>query len=226
MTSLTSRSACSTRCEKTGRYRAIGERRTPVRRGLVEASLEPARRSIISTYLIAADADVGQVTAKCGLNLSGSRRVLHTVGMIRIGTSADLGAATGVYRRASLSNAGDRDKLLAHPEYLVLGPEGLAEGRTHVAEEDGSLVGFATWIETAGTMELEDLFVEPGYRRRGIAAALVNRIVDVLRARGVERLEVTANPHALGFYRAVGFIDCGVAETEFGAAPRMELVIS
>jgi len=56
--------------------------------------------------------------------------------MIRLGTSADLAAASGVYRRASLSNAGDRDNLPAHPEYLVLGPEGLAEGRTHVAEQD------------------------------------------------------------------------------------------
>ncbi len=96
--------------------------------------------------------------------------------MIRLGTSADLAAATSVYRRASLCNAGDRDNLLAHPKYLI-------------------------------------------------AAALINRIVEVLRARGVERLEVTANPHALGFYRAAGFIDCGVAETEFGAAPRMELAI-
>jgi hypothetical protein len=51
--------------------------------------------------------------------------------MIRLGTSADLAAASSVYRRASLSNAGDRDNLLAHPEYLILGPEGLAEGRTH-----------------------------------------------------------------------------------------------
>jgi len=37
---------------------------------------------------------------------------------------------------------------------------------------------------------------------------------------------VTANPHALGFYRTVGFVDCGVAETEFGAAPRMVLALS
>lgn len=152
--------------------------------------------------------------------------LLHTVGMIRLGTSADLAAATSVYRRASLSNAGDRDNLLAHPEYLILAPEGLAEGRTHVAEEDGSLVGFATWIETVGTVELEDLFVDPGYMRRGIATALVNRIADVLRARGAERLEVTANPDALGFYRAIGFIVCGAAETELGAAPRMVLAIS
>ena len=146
--------------------------------------------------------------------------------MIRLGTAADLAAASEVYRRASLSNAGDRDNLLAHPGYLILGPEGLAEGRTHVAEEDGSVVGFATWAETASASELEDLFVDPGYVRRGIATALVSRIAEVLRARGAERLEVTANPHALGFYRAVGFIDCGVAETALGAAPRMVLMLS
>jgi ribosomal protein S18 acetylase RimI-like enzyme len=146
--------------------------------------------------------------------------------MIRLGTSADLAAASGVYRRASLSNAGDRDNLLAHPEYLVLGPEGLSEGRTHVAEQDSSVVGFATWAETAGTIELEDLFVDPDYMRRGIATALVSRVAEVLRARGAERLEVTANPHAMGFYRATGFIDCGIAETNFGAAPRLVLVLS
>ena len=145
--------------------------------------------------------------------------------MIRLGVPADLPAAMGVYRRASLSNAGDRDNLLAHPEFLILGPEGLAEGRTYVAEEDGSVVGFATWAEADGSIELEDLFVDPGWMRRGIATALVSRIVDVLRARGAECLEVTANPHARGFYSAAGFIDCGMAETDFGAAPRMMLAI-
>ena len=145
--------------------------------------------------------------------------------IIRLGVPADLPAASEVYRSASLSNAGDRDNLLAHPEHLVLGPEGLAEGRTYVAEEEGSLVGFATWIETGGIFELEDLFVDPGRRRRGTATALVNRVTQVLRARGAQHLEVTANPHAMGFYRAAGFIDCGVADTEFGTAPRMALAI-
>jgi GNAT superfamily N-acetyltransferase len=145
--------------------------------------------------------------------------------MIRLGTPADLPAAASVYRRASLSNAGDRDNLLAHPEYLILAPEGLAEGRTYVAEEDGSVVGFATWAETDGTIELEDLFVDPDRRRRGIATALVSRIVEVLRARRVPCLEVTANPHAQEFYSAAGFVDCGVAETAFGAAPRKKLAI-
>jgi hypothetical protein len=73
-------------------------------------------------------------------------------GMIRLGTSADLADAASVYCRVSLSNAGDRDNLLAHPEFLILGPEGLEEGRTHVAEQDGSLAGLATWAETADIM--------------------------------------------------------------------------
>ena len=146
--------------------------------------------------------------------------------MIRLGTSDDLAAARGVYRRASLSNAGDRDNLLAHPDYLILGPEGLAEGRTHVAEQDGSVVGFATWAEAGGATELEDLFVDPDYMRRGIATALVSRIAEVLRARGAQRLEVTANSHAMEFYRSAGFTDCGVADTDFGAAARMVLMLS
>jgi GNAT superfamily N-acetyltransferase len=150
----------------------------------------------------------------------------HNGVMIRLGTPADFAAVAGVYRRASLSNPGDREVLRAHPEYLILGPEGLAEGRTYVAEDDGTVVGFATWAEFDGGMELEDLFVDPDRMRRGIASALVRQIADVLRARGVQRLEVTANLDAMAFYRAAGFIDCGVTEVESGPAPRMVLRIS
>ena len=146
--------------------------------------------------------------------------------MIRVGTPADLPALADVYRRASLSNPGDRERLLAHPEHLVLDPEGLTEGRTHVAEEDGSVVGFATWAEADGGMELEDLFVDPNWMRRGIATALVNCIADVVRSRGADTLEVTASPDALEFYRAVGFDDIGVAETAFGSAPQLLLRLS
>jgi GNAT superfamily N-acetyltransferase len=146
--------------------------------------------------------------------------------MIRLGTSGDLAALADIYRRASLSNPGDRDRLLAHPEHLVLEPDGLTEGRTHVADEGGSVVGFATWAETDGGIELEDLFVDPQWMRRGIATALVNCIADVVRSRGADTLEVTASPDALEFYRAVGFVDIGVAETAFGSAPQLLLRLS
>jgi GNAT superfamily N-acetyltransferase len=126
--------------------------------------------------------------------------------VIRLGVLADLAAARDVFRRASLSNAGDRATLLAHSEHLILGPDGLNEGRTQVADENGSVVGFATWTDAGGVFELEDLFVEPDWTRRGIATALVKGIAGIMRGRGFERLEVTANPHAMGFYTSIGFM--------------------
>ena len=154
-----------------------------------------------------------------------ARRSVHTASVIRLGTPADYPAVAAVFRRASLFNDGDRDNLLAHPQHLVLQSDGLEQGRTYVAGKHGSVVGFASWVETAETVDLEDLFVEPTWMRRGVATALVACIVDVLRSQGVSCLEVTANPHALGFYRRVGFRDIGTAMTQFGQAPRMALVI-
>ena len=37
------------------------------------------------------------------------------------------------------------------------------------------------------------------------------------------RIDVAANPHALAFYEAVGFVVDGVAETEFGVGTRMRI---
>lgn len=151
---------------------------------------------------------------------------VHTTSVIRLGTPADYPVVAVVFRCASLFNTDDRNNLLANPHHLVLDQDGLDQGRTHVADEDGSVVGFASWIESEGAIELEDLFVDPMWMRRGIATALVLRIVDAVRSDRVSCLEVTANPQALGFYRAVGFRDIGTANTEFGAAPRMALVIN
>jgi GNAT superfamily N-acetyltransferase len=145
--------------------------------------------------------------------------------MIRPGTPADYPAVAAIFRSASLSNDSDRENLLANPQHLIVDPAGLDQGRTYVAQEGESIVGFASWIEAEGNVDLDDLFVDPTWMRRGIATALVLHIVDVLRGHGVSRLEVTANPNALDFYRAVGFRDIGVARTEFGTAPRMALMI-
>lgn len=74
-----------------------------------------------------------------------------------------------------------------------------------VVEKDGSVGGFATWTDADGVVELEDLFVDPGWTRRGIADALVKHLADVMRARGVERLDIATNAHAIDFYKAAGF---------------------
>jgi hypothetical protein len=74
---------------------------------------------------------------------------------------------------------GDHANLLAHPEYLVLGPEGPAEGRTYVAEAEGSLVGFATWIEAGGVFELEDRCQAGGF---DVHSWPLKQVADVVQA--------------------------------------------
>src|SRR3954471_6762101 len=88
-------------------------------------------------------------------------------------------ALARIFRRASLSNAGDRGVLLAHPDALTLPDDVLASGRTRVATKtDGAVVGFARTRPTErGALELEDLFVDPDAMGKGVARQLILRIV-------------------------------------------------
>jgi ribosomal protein S18 acetylase RimI-like enzyme len=85
------------------------------------------------------------------------------------------------------------------------------------------VLGFATVTMADGGPDLEDLFVDPECHRRGIARRLIEDTVAILRADGQQSLTVTGNPHALEFYRAVGFVEIGETSTELGPAPRLRL---
>src|SRR5580698_4504756 len=75
--------------------------------------------------------------------------------------------------RASLTNEGDRDALLANPDAIELPIAQIAAGGVFVAESEGKIVGFAA-VEprSDGNSELDALFVDPHMRRRGIARLL------------------------------------------------------
>lgn len=133
---------------------------------------------------------------------------------------ADLG---DLRRRASLSNDGDRDVLLAHPDALEFAGEGVAEGRTRVATVDGRIVGFSTILDADDIVELEDLFVDPTWMRKGIGLELVRDVLDGASDRGARCVEVTANPHAMAFYAHAGFLPAGHAQTRFGPAARLRI---
>jgi ribosomal protein S18 acetylase RimI-like enzyme len=139
--------------------------------------------------------------------------------LIRVAAPADMDALRDLFRRSSLSNEGDRANLLAHPEELELSPLVVDEGRTQVAVADARVVGFATMLGP----ELEDLFVDPDWLRRGIGRALVLDAVVMAKAHRLRRLEVTANNAALDFYESIGFVRDGTVETDLGAASRMHL---
>jgi len=119
--------------------------------------------------------------------------------------------------RASLSNPGDREALLAHPDAIELPLRQIKNGQVFVAESGGVAIGFAAIIQRAdGDSELDALFVEPSAWRTGVGRALVECCASEARAVGAISLHVIGNPHAEGFYLACGFTACGTTQTRFG----------
>jgi len=144
----------------------------------------------------------------------------------RLANPDDLDALRVIYRRASLSNEGDRANLLGSPETLHWVGDDLAAGGTHVATDGtGRVLGFATVAPIEGGLELEDLFVDPDAMRQGVATRLVLDLVASAARAGVAWIEVTANDHAAEFYASAGFVRVGEEQTMFGPAPRLRRVV-
>jgi GNAT superfamily N-acetyltransferase len=80
---------------------------------------------------------------------------------------------------------------------------------------DGAPAGFALWFHNYSTFRgrhglyLEDLFVEPAYRGRGIGKALLKRLAARCQAEGLSRLEwmvLDWNSPSIAFYKSLGAV--------------------
>ena len=146
--------------------------------------------------------------------------------LIRAAAASEKKELEDLQLRASLTNAGDRDALLAHPDAIELPAAQIAAGGVFVAEWKGTIVGFAAVEPRAdGESELDALFVDPDMRRRGIARLLVAHCSEVARTRGSFFLCVVGNPHAKEFYLACGFDEMGTSETRFGTGLLMRMKV-
>jgi N-acetylglutamate synthase-like GNAT family acetyltransferase len=142
---------------------------------------------------------------------------------IRLAVSSERGDLEALQWRASLNNSGDREALLANPDAIVLPLEQVAAGQVFVAELDGVIVGFAALVTRAdGEAELDGLFVEPNFWRKGVGRSLVDRCALFAAANGATLLHVLGNPHAEAFYRTCGFEQIGVCQTRFGIGLLMQ----
>ena len=138
---------------------------------------------------------------------------------VRDAVAGDFGGMAMVYRRASLSNEGDRSLLLLHPECLDLSADAVLAGRSLVAVVEGRVVGFASVVAVEDGLELEALFVDPDWMRRRVGSALVDAVVVRAGRNGRSMITVSANWHALAFYEQAGFVEVGMVELESGATP-------
>ncbi len=83
-----------------------------------------------------------------------------------------------------------------------------------IAEQEGEAAGFALFFPVYSTwkgraMHLEDLFVRPKYRGRGIGKALLTRVAAVAVERGCARFfwhVLDWNTPAIEFYQSLGAV--------------------
>ncbi|MES2390869.1 MAG: GNAT family N-acetyltransferase [Acidobacteriota bacterium] len=87
--------------------------------------------------------------------------------------------------------------------------------RALIAEVDGAPAGFALYFTTYSTWRghhgiwLEDLYVTPGMRGRGVGKALLARVARIALEEGCPRLEWSVldwNESAIAVYRKVGAV--------------------
>ncbi len=110
------------------------------------------------------------------------------------------------------------DEVEATPERLtatLFPADGRPAAECLLAFLDGEPAGFALWFTNYSTflarpgLYLEDLFVEPGLRGRGVGKALLLHLAGLAAARGYGRMEWTVldwNEPAIAFYESLGAV--------------------
>ena len=133
--------------------------------------------------------------------------------MIRGATPDDVGAIVEmIHALAEFEHAADECTVTEkHMATALFGATPTVHG--HVAEVDGEIaamalwfVNFSTWDGVAG-IYLEDLFVRPDFRRRGLARALLAALAGECVERGYTRLSwavLNWNVDAIELYDGVG----------------------
>lgn len=109
------------------------------------------------------------------------------------------------YEKLSHQVTGSAEALAQHLEQSTV--------ESILAESSGQAVGFALFFTNYSTfltkpgLYLEDLFVLPDHRRRGIGKALILHLAKLAHERGYGRLEWSVldwNEPAIAFYQKVG----------------------
>jgi diamine N-acetyltransferase len=132
---------------------------------------------------------------------------------IRPAVPGDAGLVLSLVRElAAYENLADKVDATAAMIAEALFASGSTQ-RCDIAEWDGEVAGQAIWFSNFSTFRgrnglyLEDLYVRPAFRGRGIGKALLARLAQQCQARGWPRMEWVVldwNQPAIDFYRSLG----------------------
>jgi ribosomal protein S18 acetylase RimI-like enzyme len=132
-------------------------------------------------------------------------------GRIRPAEAADAAALTDLALTAKAVWGYDAAFMAACVAELTVRPESIVRDPTFLIEADGRILGFYQLRIDRARADVFMIFVRPGTLRAGLGRRLWAHLEDTARAAGAERLEVDSDPHAEGFYRAMGMRHVGEA---------------
>jgi ribosomal protein S18 acetylase RimI-like enzyme len=104
---------------------------------------------------------------------------------------------------------------------LTFSPEYVEEYESWVAEMGQTLVGFYTLLEKHGSAWIENLWVLPEWIGKGVGKMMFFHALETARQRGFERLQLEADPNAVGFYEKMGMKKIGERISEIEGQPRI-----
>jgi GNAT superfamily N-acetyltransferase len=141
-----------------------------------------------------------------------SNRTVH--GTIRRARPDDAGDISELAVRSKGHWGYDPEFLEACREDLALSPEEIAETAVYVFEGNDGIAGYYRLMPMQhGAADLDALFVAPEAIGQGIGRRLWEHAVDTAAELGFRELIIQSDPHAEGFYLAMGAIRDGVLES-------------
>ena len=106
---------------------------------------------------------------------------------------------------AAKSHWGYPERWIQHwEESLTIIPEFVRDNEVYAAVSGGEPVAFYALTGKGRKMELDHLWVSPGWIGKGIGRVLFEHAIQRAASLGAEVVEIEADPNAEGFYRRMG----------------------
>jgi GNAT superfamily N-acetyltransferase len=130
---------------------------------------------------------------------------------IRRAEPADAAALTRLSLTSKAVWGYDPDFMAACRAELTIRRDSIRRNPTYVVDSEDRILGLYQLRQDGAAAEIRMMFVAPEALRSGLGRRLWAHLEDTARAAGITRLEVDSDPHAEGFYRAMGMRRVGEA---------------
>lgn len=146
---------------------------------------------------------------------------------IRAAVPAESAALSALAREAKASWGYPAEWLDQWRAELTISDEYVRAHELFVAESKTMVLGVCALEDHGAQWALEHLWVSPRAQRLGVGRALVHHALRAARRGGAstKRVRVVSDPHAAGFYRAMGAREIGAEPAPMPGAPARELPI-